>query len=70
MLTERAIELVQEKLLEYALSPNDGIVSTIMDGASIIIKFGRETETLHFFVLHKPYILMFAIGYIRKSPSK
>ena len=47
-MTERAIELVQERLLEYALSLNDGIVSTIMDGASIIIKFGRETEPLHF----------------------
>ena len=45
---ERAIELVQEKLHEYALSLNDDIVSTTTDGASIMMKFGRETEPLHF----------------------
>ena len=47
-MTERAIELVQEKLHEYALSLNDDIVSTTTDGASIMMKFGRETEPLHF----------------------
>ena len=45
--TERAIELVQERFNEYALSLNDDIVSTITDGASIMMKFGRETEPLH-----------------------
>ena len=43
IVTERAIELVQERLHEYALSLNDDIVSTITDGTSIMIKFGRET---------------------------
>ena len=47
-MTERAIELVQEKLQKYAPSLNDDIVSNINDGASIMIKFGRETEPLHF----------------------
>ena len=49
--TERAIELVQERLHEYALSLNDDIVSTITDGASIMMKFGRETVPLHIFCL-------------------
>ena len=48
MMTERAIELVQERLHEYALSLNDDIVSTITDGVSIMMKFGRETEPLDF----------------------
>ena len=48
MVTERAIELVQERLHEYALFLNDDTVSTITDGASIMTKFGRETEPLHF----------------------
>ena len=48
MMTERAIELVLERLHEYALSLNDDIVSTITDGASIMMKFGRETEPLDF----------------------
>ena len=48
MLTERAIELVQERLYEYALSLYDNIVSTIRNGTSIVIKFGRETKPLHF----------------------
>ena len=42
-LTERAIELVQERFLEYAPSVNDDIVSTITDGAFIMMKFRRET---------------------------
>ena len=48
MLTERAIELVQERLYEYALSLYDDIVSTIRNGTSIVIKFGRETKPLRF----------------------
>ena len=48
MVTERAIELVQERLHKYALSLNDNIVTTITNGASIMMKFGRETEPLHF----------------------
>ena len=48
MLTERAIELVQERLHEYALFLNDDIVANVTDGASIMKKFGRETEPLHF----------------------
>ena len=46
MVTERAIELVQERLHEYALFLNDDIVSTITDGASIMMKFGHETFLL------------------------
>ena len=48
MVTERAIELAQERLHEYALSLNHDIVSTITDGVYIMMKFGRETEPLHF----------------------
>ena len=48
IITERVIELVQERLHEYALFLNDDIVSTITDGASIMMKFGCETEPLHF----------------------
>ena len=48
IVTERAIELVQERLHKYALSFNDNILFTITDGASIMMKFGRETEPLHF----------------------
>ena len=48
MVTERAIELLQERLHEYALFLNEGITSTITDGASIMMKIGRETEPLHF----------------------
>ena len=47
-MTEREIELVQERPHEYTLSLNDDIVSTITDCASIMLKFGRETEPLHF----------------------
>ena len=48
MVTERAIELVQERLHEYALSLNDDIISTITDGGFIIMKSDRETEPLLF----------------------
>ena len=41
MVTEMAIKLVQERLHEYAPSLND-------DSASIMTKFGRKTEPLHF----------------------
>ena len=51
MVTERADKLLKERLQEYALSLNDDIVSTITDGASIMIKFGREIEPLHFYRL-------------------
>ena len=37
METERAIELVQKKLHEYALFLNDHTVSTITNGASIMM---------------------------------
>ena len=73
LMTERALEFVQERLNKYALSLNDGIVSTIMDGASIMMKFGRETEPLHYYispVLHMPYILVFVMHSIQKSRSR
>ena len=44
MVTERVTELVQQRLHEHALSLNDDIVSTITDGASIIIKLSCEAE--------------------------
>ena len=47
-MTERAIEFVQERQHEYAPSFNDGMVFTLTDGASIMMKFRRETEPLHF----------------------
>ena len=48
MVTESTIEVEQERLHEYAISFHDGIVSIITAGASIMMKFGREAEPLHF----------------------
>ena len=67
-MTERAIELVPERLHEYALSLNDDIVSTITDGKSIMIKFGRETEPLHFSCLtHALHLNVCDVLYTEKS---
>ena len=71
MVTERAIELVHERLYEYALSLNDDTVSTITNGASSMINFGRETEPSHFFCLaHAIHVSVCDVGYFtQKSPS-
>ena len=66
-MTERVIELMQERFHEYALSLNDDIVSIIMDGASIMIKFGRETEPLHFSCLaHAIHLSVCVVLYTEK----
>ena len=51
MVTERAIELVQERLYEYALPLNDDIVSTTTDGTSIMMKFGPKLS--HYITMKK-----------------
>ena len=67
MVTERAIELEQERLHEYALSLNDDIVSTLTDGASIMIKFGRETESLQFsYFAHATHLSVCYVLYTEK----
>ena len=68
--TERAIELVQERLHKYALSLNDDIVSTITEGASIMIKLAVKLSHYIFFVLLMPFILVFAMYFIQKCPSR
>ena len=64
---EKAIELVQKRLHEYALTLNDDIVSTITDNASIRMKFGRETESLHFSCLaHAIHLSAYDVIYTDK----
>ena len=66
-MTERAIEIVRERLHECALSLNDDTVSTITNGASIMMKFGRETEPLHFSCLaHTIHLSVCDVFYIEK----
>ena len=67
MVTESTIELVQERSHKYALSLNDDIVSTITNGASIVIKFKRETEPLHFSCLAQAiHLSVWDLLYIEK----
>ena len=47
METEKAIELVKQRLTKFNLSHDSDIVSTITDGASVMMKFGRLTKSLH-----------------------
>lgn len=65
--TARAIKLVHE----YALSANDDIVSTITDGASIMMKFGRETMPLHIPCLaHAIHLSVCDVFYKEKPKQK
>ena len=48
MVKEKAIDLVRTRLAEYEVSLEEDVVATITDGASVMMKFGRETEPLHF----------------------
>ena len=47
MKSEKAIELVQGRLAKFNLNLDTEIVATITDGASVIMKAGRETCPLH-----------------------
>ena len=44
MATEKAIDLVRTRLAEYEVSLEEDAVATIIDGVSVTMKFGRETE--------------------------
>ena len=47
MNAEKAIALVKQRLMKFNLSLDSDIVSTITDGASVMMKFGRLTKPLH-----------------------
>jgi len=47
MKTEKPIKLVRERLSKFNLNLDTVIVSTITDGASVVMKFGRDTRPLH-----------------------
>ena len=47
MKSEKAIELVQGRLAKFNLNLDTDIVATITDGASVMMKVGRETCPLH-----------------------
>ena len=43
---KRLIQLVKERLSEYKVSLDDEVVASVTDGASIMMKFGRDTNPL------------------------
>lgn len=47
MTAEKCVEIVSNSLSEFNLSLEDDLVSTITDGASVMVKFGRISATLH-----------------------
>ena len=47
MKTEKPIKLVRERLSKFNLNLDTVIVSTVTDGASVVMKFGRDTRPLH-----------------------
>ena len=47
MKSEKAIELVQGRLAKFNLNLDTDIMATITDGASVMMKMGRETNPLH-----------------------
>ena len=47
MNTERLIQVVKERLSEYKVSLDDDAVASVTGGASIMMKFGRNTNLLH-----------------------
>ena len=47
MPVEKSIQLVHEKLAYFGLDLDTDIVSTITDGASVMMRVGRLTSPLH-----------------------
>ena len=45
--TKKAIRLVEDRLNYFGLDLNTDIVAMITDGASLMVKFGKETSPLH-----------------------
>ena len=45
--TKKAVRLVEDRLNCFGLDMNTDIVSMITDGASLMVKFGKETSPLH-----------------------
>ena len=43
----KAIKLVEEQLQLFGLDLNKGVVATIIDGASLMVKFGKDTCPEH-----------------------
>ena len=48
MTSERAVELVEERLNEFSLNMETDIVATVTDGANVMKKIGRITPPKHF----------------------
>ena len=47
MSSERAVELVEQRLIDCNISLDSDIAATITDGASVMMKFGRITNPIH-----------------------
>ena len=68
MKSEQAIELVQGRLAKFNLNLDTDIVATITDGASVMMKVGRETSPLHIACLsHAIHLCIFDVLYKEKQ---
>ena len=67
--SEKAIELIQGRLAKFNLNLDPDIVATIMDGASVIIKVGRETSPCTLRVYRTQFIYAF-VTYCTKRSEK
>ena len=64
MKTAKAIELVKQRLMKFNLNLGSNIVSTITNGASVIMKFERLTKPLHISCLaHAIHLCIFNVLY-------
>ena len=67
--TKKAIKLVEDRLNCFGLDLNTDIVAMITDGASLMVKFGKETSPLH--VICYAHAIHFAICDVlyKRQPS-
>ena len=66
--TEKPIELVHGRLSKFNLDLDTDIVGTITDGASVMMKFGRDTTPLHIACLaHAIHLCICDVLYRKKS---
>lgn len=71
MPTKKAIELVQNRLELYGLSLENDIVATVTDGASVMMRFGRETEPMHYACLaHAIHLCVCDVLYKSSEPRQ
>ena len=67
MKSEKAIELIQGRLAKFNLNLDTDIVATITDGASAMMKVGRQTSPLHIVcLLHAIHLCICDILYKEK----